>query len=126
MDDCPKVRGHMAKFCRSIDGASAVSPTTPSNLSQCVASAVFSVVPESLLSRRRLSVAGLALAEVLQEEELSEVSYELRYFWMYCLLLTCIASPKNLPFYYMHLLNGCTEISFILRSRFGEVCSCCS
>ena len=65
----------MAKFCRSV-GASAIGPT-PSNLSQCVASAAFSVVPESLLSRRRLSVAGLALAEVLQEEELSEVSYKL-------------------------------------------------
>ena len=82
----------MAKFCRSIDGGSAISPTTPSNLSQCVASAVFSVVPESLLSRR-LSVAGLALAEVLQEEELSEVSYKLRYFWMYVRVIYKLKPP---------------------------------
>ena len=78
MDDCPKVRGHMAGFCRSND-ASAVSPT-PSSLSRCVASAVFAAIPES--HSRRLSVAGLALAEVLQEEELAEVSCKLRDFWM--------------------------------------------
>ena len=75
----------MAKFCRSVDG-SAISPTTPSNLSQCVASAVFAAVPESLT--RRLSVAGLALAEVLQEEELAEVSCELRNFYMLRVVMT--------------------------------------
>ena len=70
VDDCPKVRGHMAGFCRSID-AGEISPT-PGNLSQCVASAVFAAIPES--HSRRLSVAGLALAEVLQEDEVTEVS----------------------------------------------------
>ena len=70
VDNCPEVRGHMAGFCRfAADGA--MSPT-PSCLSRCVASAVFSVIPES--NSRRLTVAGLALAEVLQEEELGEVS----------------------------------------------------
>ena len=65
VDNCPEVRGHMAGFCRSED-------PTPSCLSRCVASAVFNRIPES--NSVRLTVAGLALVEVLQEEELGEVS----------------------------------------------------
>ena len=68
VDNCHEVRGVMARFCRSAD--SAMRPT-PGCLSRCVASAVFSLIPES--DSRRLTVAGLALVEVLQEEELGEV-----------------------------------------------------
>ena len=65
VDNCPEVRCLMAAFCRAADNS--LRPT-PGCLSRCVASAVFSAVPE------RLPIVGLALAEVLQEEESGEVS----------------------------------------------------
>ena len=70
VDNCPEVRGHMAGFCRSAADGTLLDPT-PSCLSRCVASAVFNLIPES--TSVRLTVAGLALVEVLQEEELGEV-----------------------------------------------------